>query len=408
MKHMKLVFLSFNKMKSSFLFLTVLLTLALFILLYLSGIIRYYHYSIERLEAADIKDSVYVKLSSFDEKYMENIYSASKEVQNIYNEIQELPGVDTVITLKSYRALEMPDSWNYTVYAYDDQTLERFSVPVDGSWFSNAHTDDGAVQAVLAGRAFNEYQLNENIVAKLNNESKRSITLHVTGKTKFPWYTLSFANSSTDILAHYLMEEGNVIIVKDDPSLRELFDSTDNILVPANAIVVFEENASEGEKQSVLDHLRSYGSYNTYENIIADSRQSLKTHLNNVLPIPLFLFFSAIVCLFSIASLYVLRNLENQVIYFLCGCSKRRGLLLMTQGLIVICLFPAIVNSIFVSIYPELKRRGILDIGHVILDYTSTSIILISLIVIISLLLLIPFFISRKNSPQQMYRRLSE
>src|SRR5690625_2249851 len=104
---------------------------------------------------------------------------------------------------------------------------------------------------------------------------------------------------------------------------------------------------TESEKGNVLNTLNAYGSYDTYDEIMTNSQDAFRTELTWVLPIPLFLFFSAIGSTFSIASLYVLRNIENQVIFFLCGCSRRRSILLLGQGLILICLIPALINSAF-------------------------------------------------------------
>lgn len=407
MKHVKLILLSFSKMKGALLFLIALITLALFVLLYLTGTIRYYGYSIERLEAANLENTVYLKVEVPDDYYLESgIVSASVYVKEVLDEIKELPGVSEVITLKQYKGLEFQGGLGYEIFAYDDEMLRRFEAPVDGKWLTDTFTEDGDIQVVLAGPAFDNYEINKTIRV---NESQSPIDIYVSGKVTYPWYTLNLGNNSTDILAHYLMAEYNTILVKDDPSLARLLDEDQLVLYAHNGFVVLEDNITGEQREFIFDKLSSYGSYDTYNEIHSNSRDAFKVELGWVLPLPLFLFFSAFGCMFSIASLYVLRNIENQVIFFLCGCSRRRSLLLLVQGLVVISLLPALINSTFAALYPSLKKWGILNLGDdVIIDYSSIKVILLFLVIMIVLLLLIPIFIYRKNSPQQMYRRLSE
>lgn len=407
MKRIRLILLSFSKMKGALFFLIILITLALFVLLYLTGVIRYYGYSIERLEAAELENAVYWKINVDESVYNDGgLMAENSYIKDALDEMSEFPSVNEVITLKQYMGLSFTKELGYEIFPYNDDMLKRFEPPVDGEWLTETYTEDGAIQVVLAGPAFDAYDIGDTIRV---NEDHHAIDIYVSGKVPFPWYTLSFRNSSTDILAHYLMVEDNIIIVKDDPSLAKLLDPEGELIFyPETAIVILDEEMTESEQEDVSNMLNAYGSYDTYDEIMANSRDAFRTELTWVLPIPLFLFFSAIGCTFSIASLYVLRNIENQVIFFLCGCSRRRSILLLGQGLIFICLIPALINSAFAVLYPSLKKSELLNLGDVIIDYSAIKIILLFLVIMISLLLLIPIFIYRKHSPQQMYRRLSE
>lgn len=240
-----------------------------------------------------------------------------------------------------------------------------------------------------------------------NTRTKKPIPLEVYGKVKFPGYTLSLGNASTIILTDYLLSDRPVILVKDEPSLKVRLDTSDQLMIDQNAWVVFDNGLSEQQKGELLERLSFYGSYNTYEDIVTASQARHMEQLKQLLPIPLFLFFSAFSCLFSISSLYVMRNAQNQILYFFCGCSRRRMVSILSQGLFLIFLPPALLNLLFILFYPKLRHTNWLNLHQVVLDGTAVWLILLFLLVLLVLLLLQPLIISRRHTLMQLYRRMS-
>jgi len=406
LKQFRLIWQSLHQVKGAVLLLMIVLTLALFVLTYLIGLVRYHSYSLTFLERAKIENAVYFKLA-FDENQMEkDFYGTFASFAQTYQQISDWPGVRDVLSISSYGSVRIEENI-YQVLVYDEALLRHFSVPLDGSWFSDKSAVMGnPVPVVLGGNAFSNIAIGDLLTGK-TGEMQEPITLKVYGKVKFPGYTLSLGDSSTVILTDNLLNDTPVILVRDDPAIRAMLDSSDRLLISENAWVVFEDDLTEHQKKELLERLSYYGSYNAYDDIIIASRTNHIKQIKRILPIPLFLFFSAFSCLFSIASLYVLRNAQNQIVYFFCGCSKLRLLLILGQGLSLIFLPPALLNLLFIVFYPFIRRISWFNLHQVVLDGSVALLILLFLTVLLVLLLLQPLIINRGRSPLQLSRRMS-
>jgi len=384
----------------------VVLTLALFVLTYLIGLVRYQYYSQTLLEKADISNSVYLKLAVDDNKMAQDMYGTFATFAKTYEEIADWPGVESVISIRSYGSVTI-DGVIYQMLVYNDALLRHFSVPVDGRWFPEEPVAmDKPLPVVLGGTGFSDIDPGDVLPGE-NTRTQKPIPLNVYGKVKFPGYTLSLGNGSTIILSDYLLSDRPVILVKDEPSLKARMETSDKLMIDQNAWVVFENELPEQQKGVLLERLSSFGSYNTYEDIVIASRARHIEQLKELLPIPLFLFFSAFSCLFSISSLYVMRNAQNQILYFFCGCSRRRMLSILSQGLFLVFLPPAILNLLFILFYPMIRQTNWLNLHQVVLDGTAVWLVLLFLTMLLATLLLQPLIISRRYTPMQLYRRVS-
>lgn len=406
MKKFRLVWQSLHQVKGAALLLMIVLTLALFVLTYLIGLVLYHSYSLTLLERAEMENAVYLKLA-FDESQMEqDFYGTFASFAQTYKQITAWPGVREVLSIYSYGSVQIEQN-SYQVLVYNEDLLRHFSVPLDGSWFSNEPATMGnPLPVVLGGNAFSDIAVGDLLTGKIGRTQK-PITLQVYGKVKFPGYTLSLGNSSTIILTDHLLNDTPVILVRDDPDVKVMLDSSDRLLINENAWIVFDDGLTEHQKDELLVRLSSYGSYNTYADIIIASRANHIEQIKRILPIPLFLFFSAFSCLFSISSLYVLRNAQNQILYFFCGCNRLRLLLILGQGLFLIFLPPALLNLLFILFYPFIRQTSWLNLHQVVLDGTAALLMLLFLTVLLALLMLQPLIINRRRSPLQLYRRMS-
>lgn len=406
MKQFQLVWQSLRQIKGAALLLMVILTLALFVLTYLIGLVRYQNYSRTLLEQAEINNSVYLKLAVDGNQMAQDMHGTFAAIAQTYEEIAEWPGVDRVVSIRSYGSVTI-DGVIYQMLVYNDALLRHFSVPVDGSWFPDQPVAmDEPLPVVLGGTGFSNMEPGD-VLSGENTRTQKTIPLKVYGKVKFPGYTLSLGNGSTIIVSDYLLSDRPVILVKDEPSLNIRMDAADRLMIDQNAWVVFDNGLSEQQKDELLGRLSFYGSYNTYEDIINASRTRHFEQLKELLPIPLFLFFSAFSCLFSISSLYLVRNAQNQILYFFCGCSRRRMVLILSQGLFLVFLPPAILNLLLILFYPRIRQMNWFNLHQVVLDGTAIWLVLLFLTVLLVLLLLQPLIISRRHTPMQLYRRMS-
>ncbi|MDO3410373.1 hypothetical protein QWJ34_11420 [Saccharibacillus sp. CPCC 101409] len=406
MKQFRLVWQSLLQIKGAALLLMIVLTLALFVLTYLIGLIRYQNYSRTLLEQAEINNSVYLKLAVDDNQMAQDMYGTFSAIARTYEEIADWPGIKEIISIYSYGSMKI-DGINYQMLVYNDALLRHFSMAVDGRWFPDKPVSvDQPLPIVLGGTGFSDFETGDVLTAEYSRTQK-PISLNVYGKVKYPGYTLSLSNGSTIILSDYLLSDQPVILVRDEPSLLSRLDTSDQVMIDRNAWVVFENGLSEQQQGELLTRLGSYGSYHTYEDIITASRESHIEQLKEILPIPLFLFFSAFSCLFSISSLYVMRNAQNQILYFFCGCSRKRMIGILAQGLFMIFLPPALLNLLFILFYPTISQADWLNLHQVVLDGTSVSLVLLFLAVLLVFLLLPALMISRRHTPMQLYRRMS-
>ena len=154
MKQFRLIWQSLHQVKGAVLLLMIVLTLALFVLTYLIGLVRYHSYSLTFLERAKIENAVYFKLA-FDENQMEkDFYGTFASFAQTYQQISDWPGVRDVLSISSYGSVRIEENI-YQVLVYDEALLRHFSVPLDGSWFSDKSAVMGnPVPVVLGGNAF--------------------------------------------------------------------------------------------------------------------------------------------------------------------------------------------------------------------------------------------------------------
>ena len=385
--------------------LMIVLTLALLVLTYLIGLIRFHNYSLTMLETAKIENSVYLKLAFDETQVSEDFYHTFASFAQKYEQIKSWSGVRDVLALKSYGSLTIEQN-NYQVIIYDDAWLRHFSIPVNGNWFSTTSLlQEEPIPVVLGGTDLSDYKVDALIAGKTSN-TQESVTIQVSGKVKFPGLTPSLSNSSTKILSDHLFDDRPVILMYDDPYLIDLWNASERQLISENAWIIFEDNLSEEQKKALYDQLRGFGSFNTYNDITIDSRAAHLTQLKRILPIPLFLFFCALTSLFSISALYVIRNSQNMTLYFFCGCSRLRLLIILGKGLSLIFTPPTLFTLAFIYSYPKIKEMNWLNFNQIVLDRTAILAVILFLAILLIILLIQPLIINHKRSPLQLYRRI--
>lgn len=409
MKTLHLALVSYKLLRSRIVILMLVLTIALLTLSYLNGLINYNHYSIERLEEANFGDAVYLKLALPDDPESTMDMTVFLEtIQERFEEISELRGIEALITQRYYGTLEFNDEITH-VYAYDEATINRLNLPLRGAWFEpDLASADSVVQIVLGGADVDSNTRVGDIQEVRRPGSDLSASVRITGTLRYPGFSPSFRDASTVTLSQNLLSEEPVIFIPDDPAAAHELGLLASPMIYQNAWVILEDQADNEARAETLRSLNAYGAYSELPQIIEDSVAMHNRSIKELLPIPLFLFFSSITALFSIAALYVLQNQSNQVLYYLCGCSKQHLRRILALGLFPIVAIPVLITLIFILNYDRIRRYELFQVRNILINRNSILVVLLFAGVLMGLLLLIPVVIQGRKTPLDLYKRYVE
>lgn len=333
-----------------------------------------------------------------------NFDEMNQKFRSDFDEINSIYGVEAVITQRNYGSVEI-NGEVIPVYGIDEDILSRLYMPIRGELFEQAVPEaDQLIPVLMGGSAFS--QTNEGTVLQtIQPLSREERDVEVKAAIRYPGYSFNFSNSSTYIYSNYLIEDRSSVFVWEDSYILDALGLLEEPMLMPSAWVILEGGLSADERSAALTQLRDYGSYNELTDIYEHSREVHGRVLREILPIPLFLFFSAFTALFSIAALYVLRNHQNQALYYLCGCSKRRMMSIIVQGLLPIVIIPSILTSFFILNYDRLREIPILQVETILFNQESILTLVSFVLILVLSLTILPFVIHRRLSPLALYQK---
>lgn len=178
----------------------------------------------------------------------------------------------------------------------------------------------------------------------------------------------------------------------------------------SNLFVRFKDSATPAEKEQAIAALSKTGGVLSYEEILKASNEAVIQELKQQLPRPLLMLFISTFSMVAIAVLIVDKKLKEYRIFFLCGCSRRRGFAQMLGAVSLLSVISCAVNLAYIAITPFLygintPLNPFGGEGKVV--YGAQTVWAVLLYSIISLLasIIIPFLSIRKESAIQTYRK---
>ena len=358
-----------------------------------------------------VQDSVYYMPGSF-----ENTPKGLARIK-IDLESRKLPGVKGII--QPVGGVSVGCGELFSNVAFCDATYrDAFSLVDEGRWLSQADAETPEIEAVVSGYLFYDRKPGDEIEVTVNPYGDPPITkrVNVIGAKREPAFLPAFNLTATSVTVPGIFEQGHnmILICKEDAAalLQGMGNGDPSFLgIPSeNLLIRFRENVTEAEREAALSELSETGSFVTHEQIMVNTEEDLAQMRKEQLPRPLLMLFVSTFSMIAIGVLIIDKKLSEYRIYFLCGCSRRKGIFQMLGAISLVPVFAALIDLLYIAVIPSLY--GITSLlsplqGVEKAVYDSDVILALLAYFAVTLLLsvIVPFFNICKETAIQTYRR---
>lgn len=404
MKHLKLILHFYSRSKIASVILFIVLTISTFFASIAVGQYRYLTYAQEVFMKSGLDNALYFMPNGFGmESLTWSLQDYLENVSTFQNKMHDFSAVRTVIN--------SPLSFN-GVQLWDDELQNSFPIEItqgkqlDHTSNSNPNLEQG-VDAILCGSEYRDVKIGETIEMQIGNEPNQILKIHVVGKTNKQIFTPSFSSSSNKMKASQILNFNSAVICRSSPELISYLNQYVAPQTMPNFFIDINLSADENNKKELVSYLKKQGSFATYDEIIANSKQEQTYMMKKQLPMPLFFLSVSTISLVSISVLFVYKNMRRNSIYYLCGCSRCRSFFYMACGIGCISVLAGIINIIIVLNMDFLMETRLFDTGYFYrFDYMSMWLIVFYILGTLIISVGIPYLIYRKMSPIELYRRI--
>lgn len=284
-----------------------------------------------------------------------------------------------------------------------------------GQWFSSAEGDpDSPLEIVVGGLSmagFRPGQMIDLTLLDLLGEPLLTVEAKVIGNDTTPTVGLTLQSQAQEINAYMLFQRVHNILFIRESDYTRLADSS-LLDYPNNFLVIFREDATDEEKQQVLDFLDQRGFYQSFETIRQNSEATLSQQLRQDMPRPLSMLLVSAFAMIAVSVLLTQKQMRDYQVYFLVGYSRRKCFWNTFVAIFVLGIVAGGVNLLYL-LYQQFSVVVFSTFSNALSDPTylvmGSSAWYILLFVVVSALLstLIPFAMLRKRSSIELYRRPS-
>ncbi len=371
-----------------FLFMMILIAELLFV--YLLGTYRYFTLTDRLFETVMRENSLYVMrftLSGFDDE--------------LFSELGAMPGVNRIYASRTLWGGGVTyGNEKIQLLLTDPELLRNYPLLNAESYFSETGMENGRPQGIAVG----DFIASGTQEAQLGGSA--DIPVRLIGTITSPYMIPAFteagnAVSSYDVIKAY----DNTIIMKDAPEVLKYFEERGFLATHSGLgfILVFQSDCTEEERQAVLNFLEEHDlSFTDADTIRTNSQEITSETLRKMMPLPLFLaaLSASLTLCFSI--LFLHGKMELILTFYLCGCSKKNGYLLMCVSLGMVGALATLVNLILMTVW----RQGVFSVPNFIIDYTAYVFLVCCWLLLLFLSVFAAFLIYRQKSCASIRRKV--
>ncbi|MDD3260476.1 MAG: ABC transporter permease [Oscillospiraceae bacterium] len=379
--------------------LIVILTISLFSVMSAAVQYNYLSYAKTFYTHAGLENSVYVmpKFTTQTEKLLQQA-----------DHLRNQEGVEAVLTQKTAGAQYGGEFQNLYFYNQAEQKM-----PVHLSAGTNFQQAKAAPQGtrnaiVSSGGAFQTIKCGDTLqlFAGSTDGKECPLSIHVIGKLAAPQLLPDFGTASYGTALPFdqlLTNATNAVILQDDATTKTLQKQLSVIASPCY-FLSFRSDASAAQKDAVFSTVESTGAYISYQTLLNDTKIQLHTKMQKLFGLPVFFLVVSTVAFLSVSVLLVTKKLKDHIIYYLCGCSKRRSRLFILTNILSISLIPCLLNGLLLFRAPALQQVGLFPVEHAVV-YPSLFFLLLGYLVLsVFLSVAIPFSQLRNETLTQLNR----
>ena len=380
----------YQKIQLPAVFLFFIILIAEFLLVYLLGTYRYFTLTDRLFETVMRENSLYVMrftLSGFDDE--------------LFSELGAMPGVNRIYASRTLWGGGVTyGNEKIQLLLTDPELLRNYPLLNAESYFSETGMENGRPQGIAVG----DFIASGTQEAQLGGSA--DIPVRLIGTITSPYMIPAFteagnAVSSYDVIKAY----DNTIIMKDAPEVLKYFEERGFLATHSGLgfILVFQSDCTEEERQAVLNFLEEHDlSFTDADTIRTNSQEITSETLRKMMPLPLFLaaLSASLTLCFSI--LFLHGKMELILTFYLCGCSKKNGYLLMCVSLGMVGALATLVNLILMTVW----RQGVFSVPNFIIDYTAYVFLVCCWLLLLFLSVFAAFLIYRQKSCASIRRKV--
>lgn len=380
----------YQKIQLPAFFLFFIILIAEFLLVYLLGTYRFFTLTDRLFETVMRENALYVMrftLSGFDGE--------------LFSELRAMPGVNRIYASRTLWGSGVTyGNEKIQLLLTDPELLRNYPLLNAESYFSETGIENGRPQGIAVG----------DFIAAGTREAQfggsAEIPVRLIGTITSPYMIPAFteagnAVSSYDVIKAY----DNTIILKDAPEVLKYFEERGFLATHSGLgfILVFQSDCTEEERQAVLNFLEEHDlSFTDADTIRTNSQEITSETLRKMMPLPLFLaaLSASLTLCFSI--LFLHGKMELILTFYLCGCSRKNGYLLMCVSLGMIGALATLVNLILMTVW----RQGVFSVPNFIIDYTAYVFLVCWWLLLLFLSVFAAFLIYRQKSCASIRRKV--
>lgn len=380
----------YQKIQLPAFFLFFIILIAEFLLVYLLGTYRFFTLTDRLFETVMWENALYVMrftLSGFDDE--------------LFSELGAMPGVNRIYASRTLWGSGVTyGNEKIQLLLTDPELLRNYPLLNAESYFSETGMENGRPQGIAVG----------DFIAAGTREAQfggsAEISVRLIGTITSPYMIPAFteagnAVSSYDVIKAY----DNTIILKDAPEVLKYFEERGFLATHSGLgfILVFQSDCTEEERQAVLNFLEEHDlSFTDADTIRTNSQEITSETLRKMMPLPLFLaaLSASLTLCFSI--LFLHGKMELILTFYLCGCSRKNGYLLMCVSLGMIGALATLVNLILMTVW----RQGVFSVPNFIIDYTAYVFLVCWWLLLLFLSVFAAFLIYRQKSCASIRRKV--
>ncbi len=391
MKFLELCTYFYKKVIAPAVLLLLLMIVSQLSFVYFTGINKYCKYTEDKLTQSRLENSVYAM--SFNE-----LMSFDSVLQDA---VAAMPGVEHVYGNKSFMGISV-NSTEQAALFYDDHFM-RFITLEKNNTFSATGLSDGKIQCIGLGEEYAGSKIND--VLTISKADGTQIEAVLIDKVEYPYYypslnALSSVMTSDEI---FTVANGSSIIIKDCGETRNLLGVGQNLTSSPCCFVKFQDGATAEEIEHVKETFYKQNYVLTeYEELLQNTRKATEKKLAEHLPVPLYMMVTVTVSFICMGILFVYKKMGTHVVYYLCGCSRRKSFCISACALGFIGLAASLISCIVILLYTHYAKYSNFFILYCIIDERSTLSIFAFLLVNILIAVLIPLFMQRQKTILEM------
>ena len=380
----------YQKIQLPAFFLFFIILIAEFLLVYLLGTYRFFTLTDRLFETVMRENALYVMrftLSGFDGE--------------LFSELRTMPGVNRIYASRTLWGSGVTyGNEKIQLLLTDPELLRNYPLLNAESYFSETGMENGRPQGIAVG----DFIAAGTREAQLGGSAE--IPVRLIGTITSPYMIPAFteagnAVSSYDVIKAY----DNTIILKDAPEVLKYFEERGFLATHSGLgfILVFQSDCTEEERQAVLNFLEEHDlSFTDADTIRTNSQEITSETLRKMMPLPLFLaaLSASLTLCFSI--LFLHGKMELILTFYLCGCSKKNGYLLMCVSLGMVGALATLVNLILMTVW----RQGVFSVPNFIIDYTAYVFLVCCWLLLLFLSVFAAFLIYRQKSCASIRRKV--